>query len=234
MVWPSPGILIVPLMSTPLWETSTELDVIVPGTSDWPLVNSVIPAFGETPVAPFAGRCVITLGDVVVKSTAVVKLLWKATRAFPERSVTNGVATTVIVVAGGKLPVSMAVRLSEDSVRLKPTGASPAKSCMVLPLTVAGLRDFEKVSTTIWLRPIPEAPFAGVTDVTTGAALSVVLPVVNVPEPQLSLLPAKSRTWHCVYHWIVILAGYGCAGVNVALAPLTESTAHVPAMSTKP
>src|SRR5260221_10520352 len=57
---------------------------------------------------------------------------------------------------------------------------SPASNWMFEGVSVAGLIDFENVSTTVTWDPTFAVPLAGVTEVTVGAVVSAVLATVNV------------------------------------------------------
>ena len=88
------------------------------------------------------------------------------------------VATSVIEEDTGNVVVSIAVRLSADIEMLAPRLESPAKRASVVPVTVAGLTECEKLTDTPAFWPTPVAPFAGVTEVivsgvTTGDATGV-------------------------------------------------------------
>ncbi len=121
------------------------------------------------------------------------------------------------------------MRLFAETDAPTPMELSPASNWMFEGVSVAGLIDFENVSTTVTWDPTFAVPLAGVTEVTVGAVVSAVLATVNVVTTEaVSVFPAKSRTKSCVYTWMVALAGYGCVGVNLTFAPLAGSVGFGP------
>jgi hypothetical protein len=75
-------------------------------------MNSAIGVAGATPVAPLPGRCTCTNGcDVSSVAAVVVNAPLKSASAFPFRSRTSLVATTVTTLAAGSSPpVNVTVR----------------------------------------------------------------------------------------------------------------------------
>jgi hypothetical protein len=138
-------------------------------------------AFSGTTVAPFPGRCDTTVGDDRFNAGPVMNWLWKFANAFPDRSVTPLVASTVIVLeAGNPNAFRVATWLLAEVLIEIPNALPFAKSAIVLALIVFGFSDLENVSTTAAFVPTPVAPFCGVTIVTSGAVVSVPVPVVKV------------------------------------------------------
>ena len=82
--------------------------------------------------------------------------LRKSASAFPARSRTPLVATTVTTLEAGKVPVlNVTVRLSAEM--LVPDASDnplPDNKAKVFPFTVAGFSDLEKVNTTNAFCPI--------------------------------------------------------------------------------
>src|SRR5258708_8222212 len=137
-------------------------------------------AFVATPDAPLAGRWPITDGFFVSNAGAVVNELSKLPSEFPDRSFTTLVATTAMVLVGGRVPLlSVTTRLSSEVLICTDARVPFTTSPIVLLLMVVGSNDFENVNTTIVSRPIPIAPLFGVTEITRGGVVSPIAAVVN-------------------------------------------------------
>src|SRR5713101_5227944 len=129
-----------------------------------------------------------------------------------------------MVDAAGRVPtLKINVRLSADSDPPKAIGVSPLNSAAAPELNVFGFIDFEKVATTLVLRPTLSVPSGGETATTVGAVVSVTLAVVNELMKKSALLPARSCTkvklLTCTLN--EVLPGSGDSGVKVTIAPDT-------------
>ena len=154
----------------------------------------------------------------------VVNWLWKSASAFPKRSATPLVASTVIVEeAGSPYGFKVTTLLSADIlIPTPPGGATPFTSRPKLFAgTVLGFKDFEKVSVTGVFKATPVVAFAGVTNVTVGAAVSVPVPVENVLEYEVLAFPDKSSSpLELTWSTTVAFAGRGDTGANVRTVPV--------------
>jgi len=181
--------------------------------------------FTGAPVAPFPGLWLIADGCATSKAAAVVNWLSKFASAFPDRSCTPLVATTVTMLEPGSngTGVSDTTRLSGDRLNEKVNFTPFANSPRVFALIVLAFKDFENVNTTVAFRPIPVAPFPGVTDTTCGGVVSATIAVVNELWKLLAfLLPDISCTPLGITSTnTVVLPGKGVSGVNVTVVPLT-------------
>ncbi len=152
---------------------------------------------------------------------AVVNVLTKLTRLFPDKSITPGVAATVTVLEAGSTPAfNVTTRLSADTLMPIPNLFPSTNKPTVLLLIVLGFSGLLKVNTTAAFSPIPVAPLPGVTIATTGAVVSVPPPVVNELSKKLLLFPDKSTTPPFTSTRIWLFAGSGDSGVNVTTLPL--------------
>jgi len=146
----------------------------------------------------------------------MVNWLWKFANAFPDKSVTPLVASTVIVFETGREPFRVTTRLSAETLTPVANALPFASKAKLFVFSVLGFKDFENVRTTCTFGPIPVAPFCGVTIVTTGAVVSVFVPVVNVLLNELLGFPERSNTPdEATCTVIVELPGNGDTGVNV-------------------
>src|SRR5580698_3854020 len=131
------------------------------------------------------------------------------------------VTSTVITLEGGSpYPFKVTTRLSAEALIELDDALPLARSAKVSVLIVLGFNDSENVSTTTALVPIPVAPFCGVTIVITGAAVSVLVPVVNVLENELAAFPDRSSKPELTCTVTVALPGNGDSGVNVITVPV--------------
>src|ERR1035441_7057885 len=180
MLCPLPLMLVVPATTTPFCEMCR-----APGSEPpfiGALVNRVITVLKGTKVAPLLGRMLTTVGAAFRTAGVVVNWLIVSARAFPERSVIRWVAATVMVAPAGKVELvelRITVRLSREMEVAGLSGTSPFSRLTLLALIVAGLMDFENVSTTCVFKPALVTPFAGLT-VTVGGVLSAVFAVVKL------------------------------------------------------
>src|SRR6266576_731907 len=182
-----------------------------------------------TPVAPSPGRWPNTNTDgcAMSKAAAVVNWLSKFASAFPDRSCTPLVATTVTVLdPGSNVPsgVSDTTRLSAEcameTFNLVPLASKPK----VFELIVFGFSDLENVNTAAAFNPIPVAPLLGATETTCGAVVSATEAVVNELEKLtvVFLFPDKSCTpLTGTPTKTNVLPGSGVTCVNAKVVPLT-------------
>ena len=216
---PPPVTVVVPAFTTPFSDTTS-----APGTvaaSSDSLTNSTTLVSRRTPLAPFPGRCVTTLGRPPSKLGAVRKWLRNTAREFPDRSVTLLVTITVTSAFAGSVDgSSVTVRLSAEREMPMPSSRPLANSAMVSLFTVVALSDSEKVKTTTALGPTPVAPSLGVTIKTVGAVTSVTAAVTKLLEKELVPLPARSLTPpKLTVGRTRTFPGNGFSGVNVTTAP---------------
>lgn len=99
------------------------------------------------------------------------------------------------------------------------SGTSPFSRFTLLAPIVAGLMDFENVSTTCEFSPALLVPLVGEM-VTVGGVVSAVFAVVNVYQYCESEFPASSFSPFTPMY-IRVEAGYGLRGVKVTVLPLT-------------
>ena len=162
----------------------------------------------------------------------MVKFDWKSVSAFPTRSVTPWVTTTLMSAAAGSVSVRVTVRPSPERLMLGEICVSPLNSVKVWPLIVFGFSGLENVITTGVFWPAPLAPLAGVTEVTVGGVVSVPAAMVNDQVLFDMQFPAKSymHTQYDAYTFTVAPGVNGLLGVNTivdAVAVLVTATVPV-------
>ena len=165
------------------------------------------------------GRCDTTEG--ALRADAVVNWLWKFANAFPDKSVTPLVASTVIVLETGRELFRVTTRLSAETLIPVAKMLPFVSKAILFVFSVLGFKDLEKVRTACAFGPIPDAPFCGVSIVTTGAVVSEPTPVVNALLKELLRFPERSSTPdEATCTVIVELPGSGDVGVNVNTFPV--------------
>jgi hypothetical protein len=97
-----------------------------------------------------------------------------------------------MVLLEGSVDVSVTVRPSAERVTPVLRRVRPANSVRVLEFTDDELRGLEKVRTTGVFCPTADAPWGGVTEVTTGGVVSVPPATVKVVVLWTTVFPAKS------------------------------------------
>jgi hypothetical protein len=136
-----------------------------------------------TPVAPFPGTTVVTVGCVVLATpdVPVVNVLVNGTTVFPAWSV-NPLAVTVYVVltASKLLAVNVSVVRSLLTLIVPVTGTPPADTVTALLPTLAKLTGALTTTTACAFTGTLLAPFGGLTCTTVGALVAAPNPVLKL------------------------------------------------------
>ena len=192
--------------------------VIVKGSSA-SLKAALIRLLIATPVAASAGFVEITVGAVVSALVPVVKLQTKLlAKAFSAKSVIPVVSVAVNVVPGARVLAGVKVAMVPAHVTVPETGVAPCRKVKVAVVTVRGSSASLKVAATLLLMATPMAALAGFVEVTVGAVVSAVAPVVKLHTKSLaSALPARSVISVVSVAVNVVLTASGLAGSKVAV-----------------
>ena len=175
---PLPTTWTLPATNSPFWDTRSAPSALAASTRS--LRNSTSGVVSPTPYAPLPGRWPTTEGRDASRLPAVVNELLKSLSALPDRSWRPLVATTVITLSAGRVPPFRdTVRLSAEIPLTYPNRPPLANNPRVLLVTVEGLSDSEKVTTTAAFKPTSVVPSFGVTLSTVGGVVSMVAAVRN-------------------------------------------------------
>lgn len=151
--------------------------------------------FGATPVAPPAGELADTVGGVVSRTAAVVRLQVKfATIALPAASFAAVVMVAVYCVPAARAAVGVNVAVLPLTLTVPATAAPPVVASLTLAVVSEALViASEKVADKEEFSATPVAPFAGEVADTVGGVVSGAAAVVKVHVKLVaSALPAAS------------------------------------------
>src|SRR6267154_3923253 len=149
-----------------------------------------------TPVAPFVGLTVATVGRVVsaTPEVPVAKLLVNGTTAFPAWSTRPDTFTVYVVLTASKLlGVKISVVLSLLTMIAPATCVPPADTVIALLPTLVTLTAALRTTSTRAFTGTPVAPVGGTTVRTVGRLVDGPVPVVKKEEkPDCITWPCRS------------------------------------------
>jgi hypothetical protein len=212
-------------LAVPAGHASVKLAVVRVSGSIASLKLAEISVLSATPVAPATGTVELTVGAVVSGVAPVVKLQVKAlARALPATSLATVVIVAVQMVLAGRLLDGVKVAtLPLTAYPTVPVLAVPAghASVKLAVVRVSGSIASLKLAEISVLSATPVAPAAGTVELTVGAVVSGMAPVVKVQVKGLArALPATSLAPVVIVAVQMVLAGRMLASVKVAKLPL--------------